>query len=161
MDKKYVVMRHVDGEEHIFVFPPSVDHDRFAEATGAIRFGAEQQWRRHMYGFRPVSAGFVDHGGQCYGRSETLGLESRGDADTRLLDLDWVAPAGATKKREAAEGPTVVRLADGKYEFRIDERGLMTEALRHGERWQAGLEMGGSKVFLEALSRIVDLEAKQ
>jgi len=82
---KYIVTL-IDGKESIFVFPRSINHDRFHESLAAIRFGSEQNWRRHVLGDPSdlVSAGFVDDG-FCHGHSETLRLKSRGDADTVLL----------------------------------------------------------------------------
>lgn len=82
---KYIVALH-EGKEKIFVFPRAIDHDRFYEGLAAIRFGHGRDWRRHVLGCPSdlVSAGFID-GGECHGRSETLGIESRGAADTALL----------------------------------------------------------------------------
>lgn len=81
---KYVVIQ-LGEKESIFVFPRDVDHDRMFEACEAIRFGNERTWERkiRMNG-EAIAAGFID-GGKCHGRSETLNLDSRGDADTALL----------------------------------------------------------------------------
>lgn len=57
---------------------------------------------------------------------------------------------------------TTIKLADGEYEFDVDDRtGLMTAARRHGEDWPAGMEFRFSKVFMSALWRISALEALQ
>ena len=80
---KYIVML-LDGKELIFVFPKMVDHDRMCEALGAIRFGDGRNWERKFRDGEAISAGFVS-GGVCHGRSETLDLDSRGAADTKLL----------------------------------------------------------------------------
>jgi hypothetical protein len=80
---KYIVMS-LNGKEEIFVFPRTVDHDRMAEACEAIRFGGDRNWRREYRDGECVAAGFID-GGKCHGRSETLGLKSRGEVDTKLL----------------------------------------------------------------------------
>ncbi|WP_144106850.1 hypothetical protein [Paraburkholderia sp. BCC1886] len=81
---KYLVAV-IEGKETIFVFPRSVDHDRMAEALQAIRFGSERNWRRELHEEGSViSAGFVENA-TCFGRSETLGLDSRGALDTALL----------------------------------------------------------------------------
>jgi hypothetical protein len=93
---KYIVMI-LDGEESIFLFPRTVDHDRFAEGMEAIRFGGNQDWKRKLRGGEIVSAGFVD-GGNCYGHSETLNLESRGEADTELLYQYFDKPVLSTPK---------------------------------------------------------------
>lgn len=81
--QKYIVMQ-LEGEETIFTFPKSVDHDRMHEALEAIRFGSDRNWGRKYREGEAVSAGFVD-GGECHGKSETLGLKSRGAVDTKLL----------------------------------------------------------------------------
>jgi hypothetical protein len=80
---KYIVAV-VDGAESIFVFPRDVDHDRMKEAIECIRFGSERNWRRKFRDGEVISAGFVEDG-RCYGRSETLSLDSRGELDTALL----------------------------------------------------------------------------
>lgn len=85
---KYIVMALADKEE-IFVFPRTVDHDRMAEACEAIRFGDDHNWKRKYREGECIAAGFID-GGICHGRSETLGLTSRGEKDTQLLS--WYAP---------------------------------------------------------------------
>jgi hypothetical protein len=85
---KYIVV-NLEGHEAIFVFPKAVNHNRMAEALGAIRFGDGYYWERKLHRAREkdgvlISAGFIS-GGVCLGRSETLGLASRGEADTKLL----------------------------------------------------------------------------
>lgn len=80
---KYLVTV-LEGQEVIFVFPRSVDHDRMKEALEAIRFGTSRDWRRKLRESEVISAGFVSYG-KCHGESETLGLKSRGVADTALL----------------------------------------------------------------------------
>ena len=81
---KYVVVV-VEGVESIFTFPRTVDHDRMHEAIEAIRFGSERNWSRKFREGEAIAAGFINEAGNCYGRSETLDLDSRGDADTALL----------------------------------------------------------------------------
>ena len=80
---KYIVMA-LNDEEEIFIFPRIVDHDRMVEACERIRFGDERNWNRKYRKGQVVAAGFID-GGVCHGRSETLGLESRGKVDAALL----------------------------------------------------------------------------
>lgn len=80
-EMKYVVMDSDECGEQLFVFPKTIDHDRFAEVLSLIKHGVERNWNR-IYR-KPVSAGFTD-GTLCYGKSETLGLRSR-DKDTALL----------------------------------------------------------------------------
>jgi hypothetical protein len=80
---KYIVLALGDVEE-IFIFPKSVDHDRMVEACEIIRFGDERNWNRKYRNGQVVSAGFITNS-KCHGRSETLGLNSRGDVDTALF----------------------------------------------------------------------------
>jgi len=84
---KYIVMS-LAGKEEIFVFPRMVDHDRMAEACERIRFGHRDWNRLYKQNGECVAAGFID-GGKCHGHSETLGIKSRGEADTKLL-AEWV-----------------------------------------------------------------------
>jgi len=81
LEMKYVVVDSDECGEQLFVFPKSIDHDRFNEVLSDIRHGGDRNWER-IYR-EPVSAGFTD-GKTCYGRSETLGLDSR-PQDTALL----------------------------------------------------------------------------
>lgn len=93
---KYLVTV-LEGEEVIFVFPRSVDHDRMKEAMEAIRFGTSRDWRRKLRESEVIAAGFVTNG-RCHGKSETLDLESRGEVDTNLLRSGFaIPPAGAQK----------------------------------------------------------------
>ena len=80
---KYIVTEDEDGNEEIFTFPNSVNHDCMAEALGRIKNQTHGSWKRiNRY---PISAGFVGKDNKCYGMSETLNLKSRPDADTKLL----------------------------------------------------------------------------
>jgi hypothetical protein len=81
---KYIVVQ-LGEKESIFTFPRSIDHDRMYESLEIIRFGSEHNWTREILkNGEAIAAGFIDNG-RCYGRSETLGLGSRGEADTALL----------------------------------------------------------------------------
>ena len=53
-----------------------------------------------------------------------------------------------------------VKLADGKYEYDIDDNGCMAAARRHGMDWPAGFDNRFDNAFLAALDRILELEAK-
>lgn len=79
---KYVVMQDPDGVEQAFVFPREVDHDVMAEALACMKNQTHGNWYRVLR--IPVSAGFVDSEGTCFGHSESLGLKSR-PTDTALL----------------------------------------------------------------------------
>ncbi len=89
---KYVVFKVKDdakqhpGEELLFAFPSSVDHDRMVEACQAIRFGSDRTWDRLFFQAEPIAAGFINSHGECHGRSETLDIASRGEVDTKLLE---------------------------------------------------------------------------
>lgn len=78
---KYICMINGDKQE-IFTFPRTVNHDAMAEVLGSIKNQTHGDWRRVFR--EPVSAGFVDGKGNCYGESESMGLESR-EEDTHLL----------------------------------------------------------------------------
>lgn len=82
---KYIVMETfgADSVEEIFLFPNSVNHDCMAEVLSRIKNQTWGDWKR--IGRMPVSAGFVNAEGTCYGESESLGLESRPSEDTELL----------------------------------------------------------------------------
>ncbi len=81
---KYIVTV-LDGEECIFLFPREVNHDYFAEAMEAIRFGNFRDWTRGKFKQgNIISAGFVTNG-VCHGRSESLDIDSRVKLDTELL----------------------------------------------------------------------------
>ena len=82
---KYI--RFKDEEfQHIVVFPKIIDHDRMFEGLQYVEFdGATPRERREWYDIDAVSAGFVSAYGECYGQSQTLGIESEGKEDTTLL----------------------------------------------------------------------------
>lgn len=80
-EMKYVVVLDESGKEQLVIFPKDFDHDAFAEVLSNIRVGG-RNWRREFR--KPVSAGFTN-GRRCYGRSETLNLDSRELIDTELL----------------------------------------------------------------------------
>ena len=101
---KYIVVI-LDGQEHLFVFPRTVDHDHMAEAIGMIRFGGARNWVRSYMDADIVGAGFIDNG-VCHGRSETLDIKSRNERDTALLAATMPAAtaaslAGAQESRPA------------------------------------------------------------
>ena len=54
-----------------------------AESFEGIKNKTHGNWKR-IYRV-PVSAGFVDNDGNCFGKSESLSLESRKKEDTLLL----------------------------------------------------------------------------
>ena len=78
---KYIVTKNEKGQEEIFIFSKEISHDCMAEAVMGIKNQSFGNWRRVRR--KPISAGFIE-GGECVGRSESLGLESR-EEDTKLL----------------------------------------------------------------------------
>jgi len=80
---KYICTKDEDGEEEIFTFPRSVDHDCMAEMLNKIKNHSTGNWKRVRR--KPVSAGFVNDMGYCFGESITLDIKSRGDVDTEIL----------------------------------------------------------------------------
>ena len=83
IETKYVVVTSDEFGEQLFTFPKSVDHDAFADVLNYIKHNPGRNWKRvHK---EPVSAGFTD-GITCFGRSETLELDSRPVEDTALLN---------------------------------------------------------------------------
>lgn len=83
IESKYVVVKSDEFGEQLFTFPRSVYHDTFAEVLNHIRHDAGgHSWKR-VYK-EVIAAGFTD-GTSCYGRSETLDLDSRPE-DTILLN---------------------------------------------------------------------------
>lgn len=82
---KYVVTSCEEQGLQIFIFPTNIDHDSFAEVLSHIKYninGNPSNWQRFYR--PPVSAGFTD-GSRCWGRSETLDLNSSPERDSSLL----------------------------------------------------------------------------
>jgi hypothetical protein len=79
---KYIVTEREDGSEEIFIFSETIHHDCMAEAASRIKNQSYGQWRRVRR--EPIAAGFTD-GVSCWGRSETLNLDSRRDRDAQLI----------------------------------------------------------------------------
>lgn len=89
---KYIVFSgdKSDGngeQEFIIVFDRSIDHDIMFEGILMLRNNSGPHWERCWVDPAPISAGFVSPELQCYGRSETLHLDSRQTIDTELLKL--------------------------------------------------------------------------
>jgi len=122
---KYVVVQPEGGQEQIFIFPKSVNHDDFADIVSNIKEGDGRNWTRPYR--KPISAGFTD-GERCYGHSETLGLESR-QVDTALLRESYVpvhAPATPIEWQPDSVDPELVRLALQQVQFRNNPGGFDT-----------------------------------
>lgn len=80
-EMKYIVTHSEEGKEEIFIFQKSINHDCMMESIEGIRNHSWGNWERVFR--QPISAGFTD-GKTCYGRSESLNLDSR-PQDTELL----------------------------------------------------------------------------
>jgi hypothetical protein len=80
---KYICTITSDDNEEIFVFPYSINHDSMMEVIHRIKYQLGSNWTRIQR--NPVSAGFVSEVNECYGKSETLMLDSRLTIDTLLL----------------------------------------------------------------------------
>ena len=84
-EMKYIVVSEeleTEIKETIFIFDKMYNHNDFYDMICRIKVGTRFYWRR--VDFTVVGAGFTD-GHVCYGESITLGVKSRGDADTFLL----------------------------------------------------------------------------
>ncbi len=80
---KYIVIES-DGVELMFVFPGSVVHSEMLESVRSTRHLAGRGWDWPFECAKPVSAGFIKDG-RCHGRSESIGIDSRGAVDSALL----------------------------------------------------------------------------
>jgi len=80
-EMKYVVVQSEEQGAQMFIFPKNVNHADFAEVLSMIRVHKGRNWER-VYR-EPISAGFTD-GKACYGRSESLGLNSEVTDDALL-----------------------------------------------------------------------------
>lgn len=85
---KYIVTKLPDGKEQIFVFDTDIIHAQFFEnikALKTINYDSGTWERKHLLS-KVVGAGFV-HKGICQGKSESLGIASRGQVDIALLGM--------------------------------------------------------------------------
>ena len=82
MKTKYIVVR-MGSAELLFTFPAVFDHDKMAVAISHVYVGSKKDWDKPLFNAVTVSAGFINASG-CHGRSETLGLDSRGAVDDAL-----------------------------------------------------------------------------
>lgn len=81
---KYIVTQDEDNNnrEEIFIFDQIIHHDCMMEMIGRIKNQSHGNWnRQHRVA---IAAGFTD-GRKCWGYSETIGLKSRGDKDSDLI----------------------------------------------------------------------------
>lgn len=87
MGLKYIVMKINNGDtvrEWPIIFPDMMVHKQVAQHIGHCLS------RHHNMKSTVIAAGsFSCFGGEvsCYGESETLGLESRGEEDAKLIKM--------------------------------------------------------------------------
>jgi hypothetical protein len=82
MTMKYICVENERGEQEIIMFHKTINHDVMAESVSLMKNQTHGNWERECR--TPISAGFVDGEWRCYGRSETLDLDSRPE-DTKIL----------------------------------------------------------------------------
>ena len=78
-EMKYIVTKDGLGQDRIFIFSKTINHDCFSQVVNEL-IGDDMGLDTYM---RVISAGFTDLK-TCYGRSETLNLDSLSE-DTDLL----------------------------------------------------------------------------
>lgn len=84
---KYIATKLPSGQEQMFVFDTDIMHVNFFETIKLIKtYDETGAWQRKHAMAVCVGAGFV-HKGVCKGRSESLGISSRGQVDTALLRM--------------------------------------------------------------------------
>lgn len=81
---KYITIKTPAGEELLFTFPDTVAHLWMFHGVQELKQGVPQNWCRPYRDSECVGAGFVMDG-TCYGRSESLNIDSRNQIDTKLL----------------------------------------------------------------------------
>ncbi len=86
--KFIVFLTQLSGREEIVVFSRELTHADVAETVRRTKV-YDKCYKWHRDALRPVSAGFVNPNLTCYGKSESMNLPSRGDADTKLLKASF------------------------------------------------------------------------
>lgn len=85
---KYIIAENSEskeGETRIFIFEKGISHDKFGlSLKKGIRNESWSNWA--IESWYPISAGFTD-GETCYGRSESLNLDSRPEDTDYLLGI--------------------------------------------------------------------------
>lgn len=82
---KYIVM-NLDNKEVPICFGSTLPHDYVAEAIRVVRMPEPGgSWSRRYRDAKCISAGFVDINLKCFGRSDSLWIDSRPEIDTELL----------------------------------------------------------------------------
>lgn len=85
---KYIMMR-IDGQvarELPIIFPDEMVHSYMLEAVRSMRCQLENRIFRPYALATAVSAGEITVNGNCFGGSETLGVKSRGNVDSNIVN---------------------------------------------------------------------------
>lgn len=72
---KYITFENISGDERYVIFDKITDHSKMARSL--VGFG------------QALGAGFVgfdSDGAHCYGKSVSMGIESRGEKDSELIN---------------------------------------------------------------------------
>lgn len=77
---KYICVSGEGDKEYIYVFPKFVHHDAMEEVISHMSYAMDSCRYKEL-----LSAGFVNSNLECFGESETLGIPSRMDTDTKIL----------------------------------------------------------------------------
>lgn len=129
-DRKYIVVTTDGGEDtHILVFSWFLRH-------ADIWKGARRSMRQLGMAAEVRSAGFIDHRGRPYGRSESLDLDGHEDDEEVLRDFlggGYVLedPVGQTQAWEVAQTHSL-----------FDEFGTPTEDPRNGDKLNLPTRLG-------------------
>lgn len=86
MNAKYIVIKSHE-QEFMFTFPELIMHSDMSKAMQTL-MDSPPYWPWPHDKSEIVSAGFVTPSGQCYGRSESLNVNSRPAEDTKLLQRE-------------------------------------------------------------------------
>jgi len=81
---KYICTVNDNEKFEIFTFPNSIDHDLMNKSLRKIKTRVSM-FDTAIINREAISAGFVNSKFECYGKSITLGLDSREYEDTELL----------------------------------------------------------------------------
>lgn len=79
---KYIEISAEGEDNKLIIFSEDIHHDSMFECVRRLRKHKNTGWRRKTYNV--VSAGFINPEGSVYGRSETLGIDSRKEAEELL-----------------------------------------------------------------------------
>ena len=75
---KYFIINY-QGTELMFTFPHVIAHKDMLHSVRTMMVGHGRNWSRPYRDATLVSAGFMTNEAHCYGRSQSLNIESRPD----------------------------------------------------------------------------------